>query len=91
MGDSDHLCGCRVSFDVAWLSSASLSMFTCCCDQTLNSIEENYGVSLDLSTEGRAVVFSDHADSVKKAVKLVRELVQEIQEVREPAIQQKTN
>lgn len=72
-------------------SSAFLFLFTCCCDQMLNGIEENYGVTLDLSTEGRAVVFSDHADSVKKAVKLVRELVHEIQEVKASAIQQETN
>lgn len=37
---------------------------------------------LDLSTEGRAVVFSESAESVAGAVKLVRELVHEIEEVR---------
>ena len=51
-------------------------------EQTLKGIEENYGVSLDLSIEGRAVVFAEDADSVKRAVKLVRELVHEIEEVR---------
>lgn len=50
--------------------------------QTLKGIEENFGVALDLSTEGRAVVFSDKAENVAGAVKLVRELVHEIQEVR---------
>lgn len=36
---------------------------------------------LDLSTEGRAVVFSENAENVAGAVKLVRELVHEIKEV----------
>eukprot|EP00752_Nemacystus_decipiens_P016799 g15035.t1 len=48
--------------------------------QTLKGIEENFGVALDLSTEGRAVVFADNAESVAGAVKLVRELVHEIEE-----------
>ena len=39
-------------------------------------------MALDLSTEGRAVVFSEDAKSVEGAVKLVRELVHEIEEVR---------
>lgn len=47
----------------------------------MKGIEENFGVALDLSTEGRAVVFSDNAQSVARAVKLVRELVHEIEEV----------
>lgn len=47
----------------------------------MKGIEENFGVALDLSTEGRAVVFSDNAESVAGAVKLVRELVHEIEEV----------
>ncbi|CAM9125566.1 unnamed protein product [Ectocarpus sp. 4 AP-2014] len=48
--------------------------------QTMKGIEESFGVALDLSTEGRAVVFSDSAQSVAGAVKLVRELVHEIEE-----------
>ncbi|CAM9591763.1 unnamed protein product [Pylaiella littoralis] len=48
--------------------------------QTLKGIEENFGVALDLSTEGRAVVFADNPESVAGAVKLVRELVHEIEE-----------
>ena len=39
-------------------------------------------MALDLSTEGRAVVFSESAENVAGAVKLVRELVHEIEEVR---------
>lgn len=50
--------------------------------QTLKGIEENFGVALDLSTEGKAVVFSDNAANVAGAVKLVRELVHDIEEVR---------
>lgn len=50
--------------------------------QTMKGIEENFGVALDLSTEGRAVVFSENAENVAGAVKLVRELVHEIEEVR---------
>ncbi|CAN0433041.1 unnamed protein product, partial [Hapterophycus canaliculatus] len=46
---------------------------------TLKGIEENFGVALDLSTEGRAVVFADNAQNVAGAVKLVRELVHEIE------------
>lgn len=38
-------------------------------------------MAVDLSTEGRAVVFSEDAKSVEGAVKLVRELVHEIEEV----------
>lgn len=50
--------------------------------QTLKGIEETFDVALDLSTEGRAVVFADNAENVAGAVKLVRELVHEIEEVR---------
>lgn len=42
-------------------------------------------MALDLSTEGRAVVFAENAENVAGAVKLVRELVHEIEEVSERA------
>lgn len=38
-------------------------------------------MQLDLSTEGKAVIFSEDAERVDAAVKLVRELVHEIVEV----------
>lgn len=39
-------------------------------------------MQVDLSAEGKAVIFSEEAKRVDKAVKLVRELVHEVTEVR---------
>lgn len=49
--------------------------------QTLKNIEENYGVHLDLSAEGRAVIFTHDSEKMEEAVRIVRELVHEISEV----------
>lgn len=49
--------------------------------QTLKNIEENYDVHLDLSAEGRAVIFTHDSEKMEEAVRIVRELVHEISEV----------